>query len=130
MGICPTSPYVFCGFGEGISLVPCPSGCPVGGAQGVLGSLLRAVQSPYKWSESLVPNAGCKSDSFSVRVGLQFQFGGVRISSLLFADDVVLLAPSGGDLQLSVEWFAAECEAAEMRISPSNLRPWFSVRKG
>ena len=40
------------------------------------------------------------------------QFDGVRISCLFFAYDVVLLAPSGGDLQLSLEWFAAECEAA------------------
>ena len=29
-------------------------------------------------------------------------FGGVRISSLLFADDVFLLASSGGMLQLSL----------------------------
>ena len=48
-----------------------------------------------------------------------FQFSGVRISSLLFADDVVLLAPSEGDLQLLLEWFAAECELAVMRISKS-----------
>ena len=48
-----------------------------------------------------------------------FQFGGLRISSLLFADDVVLLAPSDGDLQLSLELFAAECEVAGMRISTS-----------
>ncbi|XP_054875833.1 interleukin-15 isoform X2 [Poeciliopsis prolifica] len=38
------------------------------------------------------------------------RFGGLRIASLLFADDVVLLAPSGRDLQLSLERFAAECE--------------------
>ena len=48
-----------------------------------------------------------------------FQFGGLRISSLLFADDALLLAPSGEDLQLSLEWFAGKCEAAGMRISPS-----------
>ena len=34
-----------------------------------------------------------------------FQFAGVRILSLLFADDVILLAPLGGDLQLSLERF-------------------------
>ena len=45
--------------------------------------------------------------------------GGLRIASLLFADDVVLLASSGRDLQLSLERFAAECEAAGMRISAS-----------
>ena len=47
------------------------------------------------------------------------QFGDLRIRSLLFADDVVLLASSGRDLQLSLERFAAECEAAGMRISTS-----------
>ena len=47
------------------------------------------------------------------------QFGDLRIGSLLFADDVVLLASSGRDLQLSLERFAAECEATGMRISTS-----------
>ena len=46
-----------------------------------------------------------------------FQFGDLRITSLLFADDVVLLASSSRDLQLSLEPFAAECEAFMMRIS-------------
>ena len=122
---------------------------------GVLGPLLRAVQSLYKRSESLVRIAGCKSDSFPVGVGLRqgcplspilfitfmdrisrrsqgaegFQFGGVRISSLLFADDVVLLAPSGGNLQLSLERFAAECEAAGMRISTSKSESMVLSRK-
>ena len=37
-----------------------------------------------------------------------FQFGGVRISYLFFADDMVLLVPTGGDLhlQLLLERFA------------------------
>ena len=86
----------------------------------------QAVQN--KWSDSLVCIAVCKSDSFSVRDGLcqgcslspilfitsmdkisrnsqgaeGFRFSGVRISSPLFVDDAVLLAPSGGDLQLSL----------------------------
>ncbi|KAI3354904.1 hypothetical protein L3Q82_004697 [Scortum barcoo] len=42
-----------------------------------------------------------------------------RISSLLFADDVVLFASSIQDLQHVLERFAAECEAAGMRISTS-----------
>ena len=50
------------------------------------------------------------------------QFGDVMIASLLFADDVVLLASSIHDLQLSVERFAAECEAAEVRISTSKSK--------
>ncbi|KAI3353859.1 hypothetical protein L3Q82_004862 [Scortum barcoo] len=55
-------------------------------------------------------------------VGEGVRFGGLRIPSLLFADDVVLLASSSSDLQLSLGRtirFAAECEAAGMRISTS-----------
>lgn len=44
-------------------------------------------------------------------------FGGLRIASRLFADDVVLMASSASDLQCSLERFAAECEAMGMRIS-------------
>ena len=36
-------------------------------------------------------------------------FGSRWISSLLFADDVVILAPSSQDLQHVLGWFAAEC---------------------
>ena len=46
-------------------------------------------------------------------------FGDLWIPSLLFADDVVLLASWNSDLQLSFGRFAAECEAAGMRISTS-----------
>merc|ERR1712035_15213 len=84
---------------------------------GVGGPLLRAIQSLYRRSISLVRVAGNKSDRFRVRVGLRqgcplspvlfitfmdrisrrsqgperVRFGDLRISSLLFADDVVLL---------------------------------------
>ncbi|KAK7926050.1 hypothetical protein WMY93_008360 [Mugilogobius chulae] len=47
------------------------------------------------------------------------QFGDHRISSLLFADDVVLMASSNQDLQHVLERFAVECEAAGMKISSS-----------
>ena len=47
------------------------------------------------------------------------EFGGRRISSLLFANDVVFLTASNSDLQLSLGRFAAECEAAGMKISTS-----------
>ncbi|KAI3371970.1 hypothetical protein L3Q82_006840 [Scortum barcoo] len=54
MGVCPTSPHVLCGSGEGIR--PCPSWYHVGSALRVWGPgpLLRAVQSLYDWSRSLV----------------------------------------------------------------------------
>ncbi|TWW73387.1 hypothetical protein D4764_15G0007810 [Takifugu flavidus] len=42
-----------------------------------------------------------------------------QIGSLLFADDVVLLASSARDLQLSLDRLAAACEAAGMKISTS-----------
>uniref|UniRef100_A0A8C6L319 Reverse transcriptase domain-containing protein n=1 Tax=Nothobranchius furzeri TaxID=105023 RepID=A0A8C6L319_NOTFU len=52
--------------------------------------------------------------------GVEFvEFGGRRISYLLFADDVVLLASSSSDLQLLLGRSAAECEAAGIRISTS-----------
>uniref|UniRef100_A0A671WJG1 Reverse transcriptase domain-containing protein n=1 Tax=Sparus aurata TaxID=8175 RepID=A0A671WJG1_SPAAU len=112
---------------------------------GVGGPLLRAVRSLYCRSRSLVRIAGSKSDLFPVHVGLRqgcplspvlfitfmdrisrrshgpegIWFGSQWISSLLFADDVVLLAPSGRDLQHALGRFAAECEAAGMRISTS-----------
>ncbi|KAL0161456.1 hypothetical protein M9458_045181, partial [Cirrhinus mrigala] len=44
------------------------------------------------------------------------------ISSLLFADDVVLLASSNQDLQRALGRFAAQCEAAGMGISTSNRK--------
>ncbi|KAK3525845.1 hypothetical protein QTP70_010916 [Hemibagrus guttatus] len=112
---------------------------------GVHGPLLNAVRSLYNRSRSLVRIASCKSDLFPVHVGLRqgcplspvlfivfmdrisrcsqrlegIQFGDHRISSLIFADDVVLLAPSSLDLQHALGRFAAECEAAGMRVSTS-----------
>ncbi|KAI3370906.1 hypothetical protein L3Q82_007415 [Scortum barcoo] len=97
---------------------------------GVRGPLLRAVRSLYDWSRSLVCIAGSKSDLFPVHVGLlaglPFVTGpvheslwtgflgiarGRRESGLgttgfhlcSFADDVVLLASSGQDLQHVLE---------------------------
>ncbi|KAI3374016.1 hypothetical protein L3Q82_022572 [Scortum barcoo] len=57
------------------------------------------------------------------------RFGNHRILSLLFADDVVLLASSSQDLQHVLERFAAECEAAGMRISTSKSEAMVLDRK-
>ena len=117
--------------------------------------LIRAIRSLYDRCQSLVRIASSKSDSFPVRVGLRqgcplspilfitfmdrisrrsqvvegFRFGDLRIKSLLFADDVVLLAPSSQELQLSLEQFAAGCEAAGMTISTSKSEAMVLDRK-
>ncbi|TWW70516.1 hypothetical protein D4764_18G0013220 [Takifugu flavidus] len=51
------------------------------------------------------------------------------IASLLFADDVVLLASSARDLQRSLDQFGAACEAAGMRISTSKSEAMVLNRK-
>ncbi|TWW73543.1 hypothetical protein D4764_15G0009370 [Takifugu flavidus] len=107
MGVCPTSPHVFCGFGEGIRL--CPSGGPVGGHPRVWGAGPR-----------YGPSAPC---TIGIRVWSALlagvRLGDLRIGSLLFADDVVLLASSARDLQRSLDRFATECEVPGMKISTS-----------
>ncbi|KAK3565397.1 hypothetical protein QTP86_007934 [Hemibagrus guttatus] len=57
------------------------------------------------------------------------RFGNHRISSLIFADDVVLLASSGLDLQHALGRFAAECKAAGMRVSTSKSEAMVLDRK-
>ncbi|XDV14816.1 hypothetical protein PO909_014999 [Leuciscus waleckii] len=57
------------------------------------------------------------------------RFGDHTISSLLFADDVVVLAPSDQDLQHALGCFATECEAAGMRISASKSEAMVLSRK-
>ncbi|KAK0149127.1 LINE-1 reverse transcriptase [Merluccius polli] len=122
---------------------------------GVSDPLIRAVRSLYDRCQSLVRIAGNKSDLFPVRVGLRqgcplspilfiifmdtisrhsqgvegVRFGDLRIGSLLFADDVVLMASSDRDLQLSLDRFAAECEAVGMRISTSKSESMVLNRK-
>lgn len=43
---------------------------------------------------------------------LGVHYGNLRIASLLFADDVVLLVSLARNLQHAMEWFAAKCETA------------------
>ncbi|XP_068199432.1 androglobin [Antennarius striatus] len=56
-------------------------------------------------------------------------FGDQRISSLLFADDVVLLASSNLDLQRALGRLAADCDASGMRISASKSEAMVFDRK-
>ncbi|KAI3369612.1 hypothetical protein L3Q82_025322 [Scortum barcoo] len=121
MGVCPTSPHVLCGSGEGIR--PCPSWYSVGSAPRVWGP--GAFAKGCSVSVRMRPEQELGSHCLAVRFLRRSQgpegvrFGNHRISSLLFADDVVLLASSSQDLQHVLERFAAECEAAGMRISTS-----------
>ncbi|KAI3371579.1 hypothetical protein L3Q82_024147 [Scortum barcoo] len=122
MGVCPTSPHVLCGSGEGIR--PCPSWYSVGSA-------------PRVWG----PGAFAKGCSVSVRRPEQElgshcrQAGGSPVwepqdfISAFCGDDVVLLASSSQDLQHVLGRFAAECEAAGMRISTSKSEAMVLDRK-
>ncbi|KAK3552360.1 hypothetical protein QTP86_011286 [Hemibagrus guttatus] len=122
---------------------------------GVRGPLLKAVRSLYNRTRSLVRIVSCKSDLFPVHVGLRqgcplspvlfivfmdrisrrsqrlegVRFGDHRISLLIFADDVVLLAPSSLYLQHALGHFAAECEAVGMRVSTSKSEAMVLDRK-
>ncbi|KAI3354015.1 hypothetical protein L3Q82_018573 [Scortum barcoo] len=96
--------------------------------RGILWGVLHAVWGPGAFAKgcsvSVRPEqelgSHCRQISSRQSQGPEgVRFGNHRISSLLFADDVVLLASSSQDLQHVLERFAAECEAAGMRISTS-----------
>ncbi len=57
------------------------------------------------------------------------RFGDLRIASLLFADDVVLLASSHCDLQHALGQFAAECVVGGMKVSASKSEAMVLCRK-
>ncbi|KAI3371775.1 hypothetical protein L3Q82_024328 [Scortum barcoo] len=78
---------------------------------GVRGPLLRAVRSLYDRSRSLVRIAGSKSDLFPVHVGLRQGLPFARTFSMYWSR------------------FAAECEAAGMRISTSKSEAMVLDRK-
>ncbi|KAK3538698.1 hypothetical protein QTP86_013041 [Hemibagrus guttatus] len=81
---------------------------------GVRGPLLRAVRSLYN-------GAGAWFALPAAQPGA----GG----SPVFADDIVLLAPSSLDLQHALGRFAAECEAAGLRVSTSKSEAMVLNRK-
>ena len=59
--------------------------------------------------------------TFMVRISSEgakdAQLGDVRTASLLFPDDVVLLASLSHDLQLLLEQFSGKCEGAGLSVS-------------
>ncbi|KAI3360615.1 hypothetical protein L3Q82_002481 [Scortum barcoo] len=125
MGVCPTSPHVLCGSGEGIR-----RGVPRGILWGVLreygvrGPLLRAVRSLYDRSRSLfaLPAAypGAGGSPGLGTTGFHLCFLQMMLSCWLH---------SSQDLQHVLERFAAECEAAGMRISTSKSEAMVLDRK-
>ena len=46
-------------------------------------------------------------------------FGNLRVTFLLFVDDVVLLSSSSQDIQLALKRFSAKCEVAGITVSSS-----------
>ena len=108
---------------------------------GVRRSLLRAIQSLYNPCTSKVRvglRQGCTLSpilfvTFMDRIsrrsqgGEGLQLGVLGISSLLFADDVVLMGSTVCDLQHSLDRFVGECEVVRMRISTSKSESWFSA---
>ena len=117
---------------------------------GVPEPLLQAIRSLYNQSKSCFHILGTKSNLFTVYIGLTLVtdpvifmdmisgcshgegavwFRNLRIASLLVADDVVLLDFSSQDLQCTVEQFAAECEAARIKVSSSKSKTMVLNRK-
>ncbi|KAI3377375.1 hypothetical protein L3Q82_008564 [Scortum barcoo] len=90
--------------------------------------LLRAVRSLYDRSRSLVRIAG-RFLGVASRGRRESGLGTTGFHLCFFADDVVLMASSGQDLQHVLERFAAECEAAGMRISTSKSEAMVLDRK-
>ena len=111
----------------------------------ILGPLLRAIRPCILCSEncffcvlgrnsnwaltyrprSLFTSPVCDSHEFKMQPGEDcVLFGGLRTSSLLFADDMVLFASS--DCDLHVFWDGLQLG---WRSAPLTLRPWFSARK-
>ena len=110
---------------------------------GIDGSLMRAIQSLYTNCSSCVRVNGSKSTPFTVGVGLRqgcvlspllfilymdwmlqrsqgeecFTLGELRISHLLFADDLVILTSSQTELQCALDRFVAVCANAGMKVN-------------
>jgi len=56
------------------------------------------------------------------------QYGNLRVTSLLFADDVLPLTSSSHDLQRALELFV-ECDNAWMRVSSSKFEAMLLIWK-
>lgn len=76
----------------------------------------------------LVSTCLCGFHGQDIKTQPCIQYDKLEIKTLLFAEGV-LLAPCQLDLRHTHECFAAECEAAVMKISTSKSKLWFSRRK-
>ncbi|KAI3377008.1 hypothetical protein L3Q82_000235 [Scortum barcoo] len=131
MGVCPTSPHVLCGSGEGIR--PCPSWYSVGGAPRVWGPGPFAKGCSVSVRPEQELGSHCRQisrRSKQARGRRESGLGTTGFHLCFLQDDVVLMASSGQDLQHVLERFAAECEAvAGMRISTSKSEAMVLDRK-
>lgn len=57
------------------------------------------------------------------------QFGELRIRSLPFTGEIVLLASQGHNLPISLSWFVAKCEMFEIKISTSKSETMVSQKR-
>ncbi len=57
------------------------------------------------------------------------QFRKFRIVSLLFADDVILLASVAHDLWQALGWFVVGCETVRMRVNTSEFEAMVLLQK-
>ncbi|KAI3368000.1 hypothetical protein L3Q82_026820 [Scortum barcoo] len=119
MGVCPTSPHVLCGSGEGIR--PCPSWYSVGSAPRVWGPGAFAKGCSVSVRPEQELGSHCIAGRFlGVARGRRESGLGTTGFHLCFLQMMLSCwLHSSQDLQHVLERFAAECEAAGMRISTS-----------
>lgn len=79
------------------------------------------------WEEARAPRDPCRFKPFS---RVQPRVGRSQVSSLLFADDVVLLASLTHYLQIALGSLQPSVKHLGWKIASPSLRPWFSVGKG
>ncbi|KAI3352389.1 hypothetical protein L3Q82_005186 [Scortum barcoo] len=122
------STHVLCGSGEGIR--PCPSWYSVGVLRVSMGSGAFAKGCSVSVRPEQELGSHCRQISRRSQGPEGVRFGNHRISSLLFADDVVLLASSSQDLQrMCWSGLQPSVKLAGMRISTSKSEAMVLDRK-
>lgn len=102
------------------------------------GSYMSRYQTAFKWFRQTIrwPQGGEECSCLLIlhifRCSQEAEgdwLGGLRSLSLLFADDVLLLASLSDDLKEALERFVADCEAAGMKINTSNYKAMLLSKK-